>query len=242
MPSFAVILAAGGSSVRFGADKLHQRIADESIIGHSLMAFLQRGDVSHVIVVHAAAADPIGVPSIELRPLLDHNPRFKTCPGGENRAASVLAGLRRVPETVEWVAIHDAARPMVSQDLITRTFKAALECGCAVPAMPVQLTIKQAPGPLPADVVRTIPRHELWAMQTPQIMRRRMLLDAFAACPIPLDQVTDDAQLIELVGKPVRLIPGEEANIKITTQLDLLMAEAIWRMRRGAERAGRRGH
>ena len=87
--------------------------------------------------------------------------------------------------------------------------------------------IKQATGPLPAKVERTVPRSELWAMQTPQIMRRTDLLEAFEKCPIPLDQVTDDVQLLELIGKPVMLVPGEERNLKLTTAMDLRIAEMI---------------
>ena len=93
--------------------------------------------------------------------------------------------------------------------------------------MPVALTVKKAAGPLPARVQGTIPRHDLWAMQTPQIARRTDLLQAFATCPIPLEQVTDDMQLIELSGRDVYLCPGDEINLKITTQLDLRLAELL---------------
>jgi 2-C-methyl-D-erythritol 4-phosphate cytidylyltransferase len=92
----------------------------------------------------------------------------------------------------------------------------------------VHLTIKQADGPLPARVQRTIPRHTLWAMQTPQIMRRADLLAAFSSCPIPLEQVTDDVQLLELAGQEVWLVAGEERNLKITTPMDMQVArEAV---------------
>src|SRR5690606_37778407 len=106
-------------------------------------------------------------------------PRRTFCPGGPSRAHSVLSALEQVPADVQWVAVHDAARPLVSQALIDRTLMAAIEHGAAVPALPVALTIKRATGPLPAPVQATVPRHELWAMQTPQIMRRSDLLEAF---------------------------------------------------------------
>jgi 2-C-methyl-D-erythritol 4-phosphate cytidylyltransferase len=93
--------------------------------------------------------------------------------------------------------------------------------------MPVSLTIKRATGPLPARVECTVPRQNLWAMQTPQIARRADLLDAYARCPIPLDQVTDDVQLIELAGGQVWLAPGDERNLKITTQMDLIVARML---------------
>jgi 2-C-methyl-D-erythritol 4-phosphate cytidylyltransferase len=116
---------------------------------------------------------------------------------------------------------------LVSQALIDGAFRAALEHGAAAAALPVHLTIKQAAGPLPAPVQRTVARDQLWAMQTPQAMRRRDLLDAFDACPIPLAQVTDDVQLLELCKKPVWLIEGEERNLKITTPLDLRIAQLL---------------
>jgi 2-C-methyl-D-erythritol 4-phosphate cytidylyltransferase len=132
-----------------------------------------------------------------------------------------------VPAAIEWVAVHDAARPLVSQALIDRTFAAARDRGAAVPALPVTLTVKQAHGPLPARVEQTIPRHTLWAMQTPQVMRREDLLAAYQSCPLPLGDVTDDAQLLELADRDVWLVEGEERNLKVTTATDLRLAE-MW--------------
>ena len=123
--------------------------------------------------------------------------------------------------------MHDAARPLVSQELITRTLAAAVERGAAVGALPVAQTVKEASGPLPAPAARTVPRAKLWTVQTPQIMRRAELLAAFESCPLPLEQVTDDLQLIELAGKPVWLVEGEERNIKVTTPTDLRIAEML---------------
>jgi 2-C-methyl-D-erythritol 4-phosphate cytidylyltransferase len=150
-------------------------------------------------------------------------------PGGETRAHSVLAAARAVPERFEWVAVHDGARPLVSHDLISRVFQTAQQHGVAVPALPVTLTIKQASGKLPTRVDRTLPREELYAMQTPQIARRLDLVEAFEHCPITLAQVTDDVQLLELQGKEVWLTPGSEMNIKITSQWDLKIAELMLR-------------
>ena len=126
-----------------------------------------------------------------------------------------------------WVAVHDAARPLVSSDVIDRTLSAAVAHGAAAAALPVHLTIKQASGSLPAKVDRTVPRQNLWAMQTPQIGRREDFLKCFAACPIPLADVTDDMQLLELCGLPVWLVEGEERNLKITTPIDLQIAESL---------------
>jgi 2-C-methyl-D-erythritol 4-phosphate cytidylyltransferase len=139
----------------------------------------------------------------------------------------VRAALEQVRPDIEWVAVHDAARPLVSAAMIDRVLAAAERYGAAVPARPVTLTIKEADGPLPAPVRRTVPRQTLWSMQTPQVMRRTDLLGAFGRCPLPLDQITDDAQLLELAGRPVWLTDGDERNLKITTALDLRLAELI---------------
>jgi 2-C-methyl-D-erythritol 4-phosphate cytidylyltransferase len=221
MPAFAVILPAAGVSARFGADrdKLLEMVDGQSVIARSVHAFLQRRDVVQVII-----------PSRRLDLLaeaLPRDPRINFCLGGPCRAQSVRSGLSRVNDGVEWVAVHDAARPLISQNLIDQTLAAAIEHGAAVPAMQVGLTIKQANGPLPAKVLRTVPRHDLWAMQTPQFARGIDLQNAFERCPIPLEQVTDDMQLLELAGMDVWLVPGEERNLKITTPLDWAVARML---------------
>jgi 2-C-methyl-D-erythritol 4-phosphate cytidylyltransferase len=214
MPRFAAILPAAGSSTRFGANrnKLFEMLDGRTVLQRSVDAFLNRSDVAAVVI--PTRGD-----------LAVGGDKIIRCDGGACRAESVLAGLRAVPPEIEWVAVHDAARPLVSQQLIDRTLAAAFEHGAAVPAMAVHLTIKQATGPLPAKVEKTLPRQALWAMQTPQIMRRAALLDAYERCPIPLDQITDDVQLIELAGGEVWLVPGEEMNLKITTSADLQIAQ-----------------
>jgi 2-C-methyl-D-erythritol 4-phosphate cytidylyltransferase len=220
-PRFAVILPAAGQSTRFGRDKLQEKLNGHTVLELSMRAFAQRDDVSQIVLATSKAAQseaPGGISS---------DPRIKCCLGGSSRAQTVLNALRAVDETIVWVAVHDAARPLVSQDLINRTLEAALQHGAAVPAMPVHLTIKQASGPLPARVTKTIPRKELWAMQTPQIARRAALLEAFERCPIPLEQITDDMQLLELAGHEVWLVQGEERNLKITTPIDLDLARVL---------------
>jgi 2-C-methyl-D-erythritol 4-phosphate cytidylyltransferase len=222
MPSqYAVILPAAGASARFGAerDKLLEVLGDMSVIARSVSAFLRRSDVVEVII-------PTRRPDL-LAPELPRDPRVRFCTGGACRAECVRSGLRMIPERVEWVAVHDAARPLVSQELIDHVFAAAQEHGAAVPALPVNFTVKEATAPLPARVKRTVPRQELWGMQTPQVMRRADLADAFARCPTALDQVTDDVQLLELAGKEVWLVSGEECNLKITTPIDLILARAL---------------
>lgn len=225
--SLAVILPAAGASARFGngRDKLLEVLAGKTVLCRSVEAFLSRTDVQRLVI---ATRDPSATDHLRkvIGPSFD-DPRLIICTGADSRAGSVLAALQQVPPSIHWIAVHDAARPLVSQDLITRTLAAARAHGAAVPAMPVTLTIKQAAGPLPAPVIQTLPRQQLWAMQTPQVARRADLLEAFEHCTIPLSQVTDDVQLIELAGKPVWLVAGEERNLKLTTAMDLALAEAL---------------
>ena len=210
MPDLAVILPAAGVSIRFGKDKLSESLDGVSVLDRSIQAFAKREDVKLVIVAGRETVSGERVISVS---------------GGANRAQSVLYGLRAIPDNIEWVAIHDAARPLVSQELIDRTFAAALHYGAAAPAMPVNLTVKEVAGELPAQVQRTVPRQNLYALQTPQIMRRTDLIQAFKKCPLPLNQITDDLQLIELIGLPAWLVRGEDRNLKITTTIDLKFAE-----------------
>lgn len=210
----AVILPAGGTSSRFGSNKLLTDLRGQSIFARTLAAFSSRPDTAVILV-------PTATP--ELRSLKG----ITCCAPGSTRAQSVLNALRQVPPELEWVAIHDAARPLVSQQLIDRTLEAARQHGAAAPALPVSLTIKQAARALPSRVDRTVPRASLYSLQTPQVMRRSDLLTAFERCSLPMEQVTDDLQLLELAGIDTWLIPGEPRNIKITTPLDLRIAEAL---------------
>lgn len=231
MSDVAVILPAAGRSVRYGGgrDKLLELLDGVPVIARAVRAFLARADVGLVVLptnqrerVEPALAWPDGHSPAGL------DPRITFCEGGASRAESVLAALRRVPTAFEWVAIHDAARPLVSQDLISRVFSSAqAQRTAAVPAMPVTLTVKQARGPLPARVERTVPRQDLWTMQTPQVIRRDELLRAYETCPLPLPEVTDDTQLVELAGGEVWLVPGEARNLKITAASDLHLAH-LW--------------
>ena len=220
MVEFAVVIPAAGSSTRYGGarNKLLETLGGRPVIRRTVEAFLARQDVARVVI-------PTGLDV--LKEILPRDGRVVFCEGGESRAHSVWQGLRCVPESVEWVAVHDGARPLVSPEVIDRTLAAAVDHGAAVPALPVALTIKEAGGPLPARVERTVPRERLWAMQTPQIARRADLLRAFETCPIPLARVTDDVQLIELAGGEVWLVEGDERNLKITTRTDLRVAEIL---------------
>jgi 2-C-methyl-D-erythritol 4-phosphate cytidylyltransferase len=220
MNEFAVILPAAGRSERFGGkDKLLEELAGSTVLQWAVEAFLVRQDVGEIVI---ATRD-----EKTLRGVLKNDPRISFCEGGENRAESVGNALKSVSSAMGYVAIHDAARPLVSQELIERVWAAAKEHGAAVPAMGMTSTIKLAGNSLPTRAMGTLPRHMLWAVQTPQIGRRVDFLEAMEKCPIPLEEVTDDAQLLELAGKDVWIVEGEERNLKITTKIDLEVANAI---------------
>ncbi len=227
-PRFAVILPAAGASHRFGADKLRAELAGESVLSRTVGVFAGRNDVA-LIVLAVRPEDCRGEDALDRLGIAHHakTVQIRLCSGGNCRAESVRNALRCIPDSVEWVAVHDAARPMLSQNLIDQTLAAAMLHGAAVPALPVALTIKRAAAPLPARVVETLDRSSLWTMQTPQIMRREVLIDAFARCPVSLCDVTDDMQLLELIGEAVWLIPGDERNLKLTTAIDLQIAR-LW--------------
>ena len=225
MPPLAVILPAAGSSARFGRDKLAEPLGGVPVLARTLLAVLGHPAVAQVVVATPDELRTRGILRAGGGPL---DGRVTFAPGGATRAHSVWNAARAVRADVEWVAVHDAARPLMSAGLIDRTLATAVtHDGAAAPALPVGLTVKRATGPLPAAVRETVPRHDLWAMQTPQIARRTALLDAFDRCPLPLEQVTDDVQLIELAGGAVWLVPGEERNLKITTATDLRLAELL---------------
>ena len=220
MSRFSVLIAAGGSSRRFGTDKLLAGLVGRPVIARTVDAFLERDDVAEVVIAtgNRAAIERVITPHGKLR----------WCAGGETRAHTVRNAAEAA--TGEWVAVHDAARPLVSPALLARVFEAALAHGAAAPALPVHLTIKRAVGPLPAPVVTTVPRHDLWAMQTPQVMRRDDLLAALDSSLVPLDQLTDDLQALELAGMPVVLVEGEDRNLKITRPFDLALASLLLTM------------
>ena len=227
LPRFTLILPAAGSSLRFGSNKLLASLAGEPVIARTIAAFLDHPSLAGIVI---AAHQPNAIRQACVRVFDRAEAKgvpITFAPGGDCRADSVRNALRLAGTAIDWVVIHDAARPLVSRMLIDATLAAAVRYGAATPALPVTLTIKETAGPLPAAVVRTLPRQSLWAIQTPQVARRAALLDAAERCPVPLTAVTDDLQLLELAGQPTWLIPGDERNLKLTTAMDLPLAEAF---------------
>ena len=158
-------------------------------------------------------------------------------PGGRERWESVLLGLRRTVPEDEIVLVHDAVRPFVSEDLLERVVEAAVECGAAIPALPVKETVKVV---AEGCIVRTPDRGELRSAQTPQGFRRGLLLDAYEEVRDG-EAVTDDAMLVESMGHSVRVVEGDGDNLKITTPGDLAWASWFIEREGSAEMDGKKG-
>lgn len=223
MARFAVILPAAGASSRF-KDKHYKKpfapLAGRAVWLHSLHRFSQREDVVQILVAVARedrddfltrfAAD-IALLNVQV------------VEGGKERADSVQNALQVVRPDVDFVCIHDAARPCLSELWIDAVFRKAEETGAAILAVPVTATLKRVD---PQGVIEaTQPREALWEAQTPQVFRLDWLQEAYAKREgLP---ATDDAQLVERLGKKVHVVQGSAMNIKITTRDDLKLAEQI---------------
>ncbi len=149
----------------------------------------------------------------------------RVVPGGESRVESVRLGLQAVSRDIELVAVQDGARPLVTGEIITRTVERAAVCHAAAPAVPIKDTVKVV-----GDndrVISTPDRAALRAVQTPQVFQRDLLLAAWEAARREGKEYTDDCAAMEAFGVPVYLTQGSEENLKLTTPLDLHLAEYI---------------
>ena len=217
----AIIVGAGRAERMRGLDKVFAPLAGRPLLAYSLAAFERsRAIQSIVVVLHQQNLE-------RGRDLVERGRWQKVaaiCPGGERRQDSTRAGLAALPPC-DFVAVHDAARPLVTTDLIGRGVEAAIESGAAIAAMPVKDTIKRVGDD--GRVLETPPRETLWAAQTPQIVRRATLEDAFVEAGARGLAVTDEAGLLEALGRPVTIFAGSYHNIKVTTPEDLAIAAAL---------------
>jgi 2-C-methyl-D-erythritol 4-phosphate cytidylyltransferase len=222
MPKFSVILAAAGRSSRF-ADPHYKKpfamLNRKAVWLYSADLFLKRQDVQQVIIVISPAdkEDFLAKFGPNLAVL-----GIDVVLGGEERADSVENALKKVDETADFVAIHDAARPCLDADLVERVFQAAGETGAAIPAIPVSSTVKESKDG--CVVAATVDRTGLYLAQTPQVFKRDLICDLYAKRGEA--NVTDESQLAEINGVKVTLVEGSALNIKITTKQDLAFASA----------------
>ena len=229
MSHFGVILVAAGRSTRFG-DKNYKKpfapLLDRSVWLHSAERFQARDDVVQTIIVIAEEDRE------EFTRKFGANLAFMgidMCVGGDQRTDSVRAGLDKLNDKPNFVAIHDAARPCISDDEIERVFAKAVETEAAILATPVAATLKRGEA---ADgqvtITETVSRENLWQAQTPQVFSRELIQQAYQSVH---DSLTDDAQMVERLGKQVALIEGKPSNIKLTNKADLKLAEMILKSR-----------
>ena len=220
----AVVVAAGSATRMQGIDKMLVPLAGVPVVLRSVRALAASDCIdSLVIVTRTECMETLRTLCAEV------SKPVTVVPGGASRPESVLAGLAALPEGTELAAIHDGARPLVTQSVIAEAVEAAERCGAAAPAVPVHDTIKQAENGL----VRATPeRKTLFAVQTPQVFDVKLLKTVLRAAMERGIALTDDCSAVEAAGKPVVLTQGCEENLKITTPVDLTLAEAILKRRK----------
>ncbi|MGF1582817.1 MAG: 2-C-methyl-D-erythritol 4-phosphate cytidylyltransferase [Gemmataceae bacterium] len=224
MGQFAVVLPAAGNSSRFGdkEKKPFVTLDGRPIWLRTAELFVNRDDVCQCIVVIAPNDEE------KFRSRYGPNLAFmdiEVVLGGAERFESVANALKILKTEVEHVAIHDAVRPCVTSEQISTVFQKAEATGAAILAVPVTDTVKEVN--YQSEITSTKSREGLWLAQTPQVFRRDWLESGYAK-RIELGRtITDDAQLVEAVGHAVSVVEGSRSNIKITTQPDLKLAEAI---------------
>lgn len=221
---FAVILPAAGQSSRF---KDREKKPFATLDGRAVWLrcaelFVTRADVCQTIIVVAPGDQEL------FRRRFGANLAFMSvqiAEGGAERFESVANALALLKDEAEFVAVHDAVRPCLTEALIDSVFAKAQQTGAALLAVPVADTLKQVGGN--KQVEKTLPRKGLWLAQTPQVFRRDWLSEAYANRGKLGKDITDDAQLVEAAGHPVHVVEGAPTNIKITTRSDLTLAEAV---------------
>jgi 2-C-methyl-D-erythritol 4-phosphate cytidylyltransferase len=215
-----VILPAAGKSSRFNDPHYKKAFApldNRAVWMHSAEKFVNRDDVRQVVLViaaedrewfnmkFAANAAVLGIDVVL---------------GGAERADSVANALAHIKPDVDFIAVHDAARPCIASEWIDRVFEAAEKSDAAILAIPVQGTLKRVNPD--GSIAETVQRKDLWEAQTPQVFRRQLLLDAYAQRGNLA--ATDEAQLVEQTGQEVKIVQGSPINMKITTKADLRLA------------------
>lgn len=218
----SAIIVAAGSSQRMGFDKLLALLGDKPVLAHTLDAFERTNSVSEIILVTRAERLE------EMEELVRHNQFSKpirVIPGGTHRQDSVRAGLERLTAEASFVAVHDAARPLVMPEQIERVFALAREFGAAALAEPITDTVKRVDEKL--FVSEGVARDGLYAMQTPQIFSRALILSAYEGVAAQGLSITDEVSAVERLGAKVLLVPNDQFNVKITYPRDLLLAQSV---------------
>jgi 2-C-methyl-D-erythritol 4-phosphate cytidylyltransferase len=217
--STVAILLCAGRGERLGADvpKAFVSLAGRPLFTWSLEALQRCDDVDGIVLVGSARTlrELVAACGMTLHKVL------ACVEGGDQRQHSVARGLQALPEGCTLVAVHDSARALILPEVVSRAIAVAREHGAALAAVPQADTLKQGTHGL---VTGTVPRAGLWAAQTPQVFRRDWLERAHREAT---EVATDDAALVEALGHPVHLSPGDSRNFKVTTAADLELAESV---------------
>lgn len=228
MARFAVIMPAAGKSSRF-RDKEKKPFATldgRAVWLRSAELFVTRADVCQCLIVVAPDDQEM------FRRRYGPNLAFmnvRIADGGAERFESVANALALVTPEADYIAVHDAVRPCLTEEQISAVFARAEKTGAALLGVPITETVKRVDGQ--QLVQETVPRQGLWLAQTPQVFRRAWLEEAYAKRATLGKNITDDAQLVEAAGHTVHMVEGQAANIKITSRGDLALAEAILKSR-----------
>ena len=215
----AVIVAAGTASRMGGIDKVMAELDGKPMIFRTVQTFQDCDAVSEIVIV--TRPDLI----IPITNLTKNMEKVKiVVAGGKSRQESVGLGLNDLSDKVKLAAIHDGARPLATYALIDRAIRAANTYGAAAPGIPVKDTIKTVEGGL---VLNTPDRSKLRAIQTPQVFDIDLLKGALVKAKQDKAEVTDDCSAVERLGMKVKIVEGDERNIKVTTPMDLKIAEML---------------
>jgi 2-C-methyl-D-erythritol 4-phosphate cytidylyltransferase len=218
------IIVAAGSSRRVGFDKLMALLNGKTIIEHAVNAFERSDCVADIVIV--TRGDRLK----EFEEAIGKKNKIRRIvAGGEHRQDSVRAGLAALSSDATHVAVHDAARPLITSAQIERVFAAARETGAASLAEPATDTLKRADEKL--RVTGSVDRQQLYAMQTPQIFARALLEEAYRNVAVKNLRITDEVSAVQELGCEVVLVPADDFNFKITFERDLRLAEFILRER-----------
>ena len=215
----AVIVAAGNASRMGGIDKVMAELGGEPMIVRTVRTFQTCDAIKEIVIV---TREDLIVPIMGLCAGFDKVKAVVA--GGASRAESVMLGLNALSCNVTLAAVQDGARPLITHEVIDRTVRAAHSYGAAAPAIPVKDTIKVVNGGV---VSNTPDRKTLQAVQTPQVFDLSMLKGALKKAFADGAEVTDDCSAVERMGMSVKIVEGDERNIKVTTPLDLSIAKLL---------------
>jgi len=220
------IIVAAGDSRRMGFDKLFAVVAGKPIIAHTISAFQRAKSVEGIIVVtREDRHDDIKAIAREEK----FEKVRSIIPGGKHRQDSVQAGMNHLDSGTRWIAVHDAARPLITPEQIERVFQRCADHGAATLAEPINDTLKRADADL--IVTDSVDRHQLYAMQTPQIFERQLIEEAYRAVFAENISVTDEVSAVERLGRKAVLVLNDGFNFKVTYPRDLPLAEFILKQR-----------